>query len=202
MTTKNLNEERVLKVMNNNSIDDAPLYRVVLAKGVEATAADGQCNDYSLDNEESTCWSDLESELESQFPDTFFALDDQEIVIDTASTEREVTEEELNSIRDFAAEWLSEHEWHDAALYWNYYNGHGWTSHLLHSDDWACNDNKEYELLSEDDEKAKNVLDAYNRAQDASKDYVDGYCTIHDEESGYDVRFTEFSFQGSLADIF
>lgn len=193
--------ERVLKVVNG--VDDAPLYRVVWASDIQSTAADGQSNDYSLENGESTCWSDLESELESKYPDTYFEIgEDNEIDIDEWNTDREVSADELQAIRDFATDWLQEHEWHDDPLYWNYFDGSNWKSFLLYSEDCGINDNKEYELLDEDDEEAKKVLAAYERACEVTKEWDHGYFTFHDDETGYDVQFSQYSYQGSMADIY
>lgn len=54
--------------------DEVFTYLVVLAKQIENCAADGSNYDYSLENEESSCWSDLSAELERKYPGLRFLL--------------------------------------------------------------------------------------------------------------------------------
>lgn len=198
-----MKRDDVKVIKNLNQEDGYPSFYVVLAKEIENYAADGTSNDYSLENEESTCWSDLQSELESKYPGTSYELgDNNEINIDESYTDIEVSKEKLAEIRKFAADWLKEHEWHDDATWWNYFDGSNWKSELLHSGDQAVDDNKSMELLSDDDEDAINVLAAYDRAEDAHPEFEQGYATYHDEETGYDVRFSQWSGHASMADIF
>ena len=106
---------------------------------------DGSSTDYSLENENSTCEQDLLCAVEKEFGvsmcDLYLAGPDNEICSD------EIDDVRMEKIRAFAKAWLQRNEWHDSALYWNYFDGSNWQSVLLHSEDPDIDDNKEYELL-------------------------------------------------------
>ena len=200
------NDVRVLK--NNSYEDGYPQYLVILAKEIENYAADGTSYDYSLENEESTCWSDLESELENKYKGLVFGLENgNEICFDEWQSDTDALNgakesNKIQEIRKFAADWLDEHVWHDDPLYWNYFDGSNWKSVLLYSESEEVSDNLDYELLDEDDDEAKKVLAAYDRAEDASREWENGYSTYEDEETGLTVRFSQWSGHASMADIF
>lgn len=200
------NDIRVLRA--NNCEDGYPQYLVILAKEIESYAADGTSYDYSLENKDSACWNDLESELENKYDGLVFGLEnDNEICYDEWQSNDNAIEEakktnKIKEIREFAKEWLSEHEWHDEPLYWNYFDGSRWVSELLYSADCGVSDNKNYELLGEDDDETKKVVSAYNRAQNNMPTFENGYATYHDKETGYEVRFSQWSGHASMADVF
>ncbi len=199
------NDVRVLK--NINSTSDAQ-YLVVLDKEIENYAADGTSYDYSLENEESTCWSDLESELEDKYKGLVFGLEgDNEICFDEWQSDADALNEaektnKIQEIRKFAADWLDEHVWHDEPLFWNYFDGSNWKSVLLKSSDSGIDDNKPFELLDNNDKEAQDVLAAYNRAEDATPEWENGFFTYHDEETGYDIRFAQWSNKAMMAEVF
>jgi len=200
-----------VRVLKNNGYEDGyPQYLVILAKEIENYAADGTSYDYSLENEDSTCWEDLQRELEDKYKGLFFILeDDNEISYDEWQSDTDALNEakksnKIKEIRKFAADWLDEHVWHDEPLYWNYWGGSNWKSVLLYSKSGEVNNDYDYnyKLLDEDDNEAKEVLAAFDRAEDAPREWHNGYSTYEDEETGYEVRFSQFSGHGSMADIF
>lgn len=191
---------RVLKNVNHleNGID----YLVVYEDQISGTAADGTTYDYSLANGESTCWSDLESELEKKYDGLHFELGEgNEIEIDEWDSDEEALEEaektnKIKEIREFAKEWLEENECFYDCKFWNYWDGHNWKSELLYCEDPGVDDNKDYELLGEeipiDDEPDEEdiVLAAFERARKAAPEWHNGYANYKDEETGYLIMFS------------
>lgn len=191
---------RVLKNINyrENEVD----YFVVYEDQISGTAADGTTYDYSLRNGESTCWSDLESELEEKYEGLRFTLStDNEIDIDTWYSDDEALEKaektnKIEEIREFAKEWLEENEYFYDCKFWNYWDGHNWQSLLLYCEIPEVDDNKVYELLGEevtlDDgpDEEDIILAAFKRARKASPEWHNGYAHYKDEETGYLIKFS------------
>lgn len=193
---------RVLK--NINHLENGNDYLVVYEDQISDTAADGTTYDYSLKNEESTCWSDLESELEEKYEGLHFTLStDNEIDIDTWSSDDEALEEaektnKIEEIREFAKEWLEDNECLYDCKFWNYWDGHNWNSLLLYCENPEVDDNKDYELLGEDvtlddePDEADIVLTAFERAKKVSPDWHNGIAVYKDKETGYYIIFSYF----------
>ncbi len=187
--------------------DEVFTYLVVLAKQIENCAADGSNYDYSLENEESSCWSDLSAELERKYPGLRFLLvGDNEVWIDFYNSEDKAFDkaqenDTINEIREFAKKWLKEHEKLDnATLYWNVWDGSSWTSTpVRHSED--CEDDfNGYMLLSDDSDEATNVLKAYHNTSKLTKDFSQHhFVRIIDTETYIEVGFTNLMGAGYLA---
>ena len=206
-----MSDVRVLKNINHlgNGVD----YFVVYEDQISGTAADGTTFDYSLKNGESTCWSDLESELEEKYKGLSFALSEgNEIDIDTWDSDDEALEEaeqsnKVEEIREFAKEWLEENEYFYDCKFWNYWDGHNWQSWLLYCENPEVDDNKDYELLGEEitlnDEPDEEdiVLAAYKRARKASPEWRNGYAHYKDEETGYFITFSCYESDADAATV-
>lgn len=206
-----MSDVRVLKNINHlgNGVD----YFVVYEDQISGTAANGITFDYSLKNGESTCWSDLESELEEKYKGLRFTLrTDNEIDIDTWDSDDEALEEaeqsnKIEEIREFAKEWLEENEYFYDCKFWNYWDGHNWQSWLLYCENPEVDDNKDYELLGEeitlDDEPDEEdiVLAAYKRARKASPEWHNGYARYKDEETGYFITFSCYESNAEAASV-
>lgn len=182
---------------------DQPRYLVVLAKEIENHAADGSSYDYSLDNNESECEHDMMKAIEKKFGVNTAELslygEDNEL---EACIGSEISDELLTKINNFAKNWRKEYEWFDKPLYWNYFDGSNWMAELLHSEDEGANDNRQYDLLDNDDETAKEIIAAYDRAEDAKKQWENGYSTFIDEKTGYEIRFSQWCGHASMADVY
>lgn len=182
---------------------DQPKFLVVLAKEIENRAADGSSYDYSLENDESECEHDMMKAIEKKFKVDTAELsvygEDNEL---EACIDSEISDELLAKINDFAKIWRKENEWFDKPLYWNYFDGSNWRTELLHSEIEGVNNNRQYDLLDSNDETAKEVIAAYDRAEDAPKQWENGYSTFIDEETGYEIRFSQWSGHGSMADVY
>lgn len=195
-----MSDVRVLKNINC-PVDNAD-YLVIYEDQISGTAVDGTTFDYSLENGESTCWSNLESELEEKYKGLHFTLStDNEIDIDMWNSDDEALEEaeqsnKIEEIREFAKEWLEENEYFYDCKFWNYWDGHNWRSCLLYCEDPGVDDNKNYELLGEevtfDDgpDEEDIVLAVFERAKEASPEWHNGYAKYKDEETGYLVTFS------------
>lgn len=206
-----MSDVRVLK--NINHLENGVDYFVVYEDQISGTAADGTMYDYSLKNGESTCWSDLESELEGKYAGLRFSLStDNEIDIDTWSSDDEALEEaektnKIEEIREFAKEWLEENEYFYDCKFWNYWDGHNWKSWLLYCENPGVDDNKDYELLGEDvtldDEPDEEdiVLAAFERAKEASPEWHNGYAQYKDEETGYLIMFSCWEGDAYAAEV-
>lgn len=191
---------RVLKNINHPC--DGADYLVVYEDQINDTAADGTTYDYSLENGESTCYNDLETELEEKFKGLRFTLGaDNEIDIDEWESDDEVLTDaektnKIEKIRAFAKEWLEDNECFYDCKFWNYWDGHKWKSCLLYCEDPGVDDNKDYELLGEevtlDDEPDEEdiVLAAFERAKEASPEWSNGVAKYKDEETGYLIMFS------------
>ena len=193
----------IVVLENLQQEDDQPRYLVVLAKEIENYAADGSSYDYSLENGESECEYDMMKAIEKKFgintSDLSLCGEDNEL---EACIGSEISDELLAKINDFAKTWRKENEWFDSPTYWNYYAGSGYKSILLHSEVEDVNDNRQFGLLDNDDETAKKVIAAYDRAEDAPREWENGFSTYDDEETGYEIRFSRWSDHGSMADVF
>lgn len=206
-----MSDVRVLK--NINHLENGVDYFVVYEDQISGTAADGTTYDYSLKNGESTCWSDLESELEKKYEGLRFTLStDNEIDIDTWYSDDEALEEaektnKIEEIREFAKEWLENNECFYDCKFWNYWDGHNWKSELLYCEDPGVDDYKDYELLGEDvtldDEPDEEdiVLAAFERARKASPEWYNGYAHYKDEETGYFVTFSCWDGNAEAASV-
>lgn len=198
-----MKRDDIVVLENLQQEDDQPRYLVVLAKEIEKYAADGSSNDYSLKNNESECEYDMMKAIEKKFGvnSTELSLygDNNEL---EACIGSEITDEQLAKINDFAKVWRNENEWFDSPLYWNYYDGSNWKSELLHSEIEGVNDNRQYDLLDSNDENAKEVIAAYDRAEDVPREWKNGYSTFIDEETGYEIIFSQWSGHGSMADVY
>ena len=183
--------------------DNQPRYLVVLAKEIENYAADGSSFDYSLENGESECEYDMMKAIEAKFDINTSELsltgvdNELETCIDS-----EISDEVLVKINDFAKTWRKENEWFDSPLYWNYFDGSNWRTELLHSEVEGVNDNRQYDLLDSNDETAKEVIAAYDRAEDVPRRWENGYSTYIDEETGYEIRFSQWCGHASMADVY
>ena len=183
--------------------DDQPRFLVVLAKEIENHAADGSSYDYSLKNDESECEYDMMKAIEKKFGINSAELsicgEDNEL---EACLDSEISDELLVKINKFAKGWRKENEWFDNPLYWNYYDNSNYKSILLHSEVEDANNNRQFDLLDNDDETAKAVIAAYDRAEDAPREWENGFSTYYDEETGYEIRFSQWSGHGSMADVY
>lgn len=193
----------IVVLENLQQEDDQPRYLVVLAKEIENHAADGSSYDYSLNNDESECEYDMMKAIEKKFEVNTSELsiygEDNELETCIGS---EISDELLAEINKFAKKWREENEWFDKPLYWNYFDGSNRKSELLHSEVEGVNDNRQYDLLDNNDETAKEVIAAYDRAEDVQREWENGYSTFIDEETGYEIRFSQWSGHGSMADVY
>ena len=183
--------------------DDQPRFIIVLAKEIENYAADGSSYDYSLKNNECQCEYDMMKAIEKEFGINSAELslcgEDNEL---EACLDSEISDEQLAEINKFAKNWRKENEWFDNPLYWNYYDNSNYKSVLLHSEVEDANNNRQFDLLDNDDETAKAVIAAYDRAEDAPREWENGFSTYYDEETGYEIRFSQWSGHGSMADVY
>lgn len=193
----------IVVLENLQQEDDQPRYLVVLAKEIENYAADGSSYDYSLENGESECEYDMMKAIEKKFGINTAELslcgEDNELEACIASG---ISDELLAEINTFTKKWREENEWFDNPLYWNYFDGSNWKSELLHSEVEGVNDNRQYDLLDSNDETAKEVIAAYDRAEDVQRQWKNGYSTFIDEETGYEVRFSQWYGHASMADVY
>ena len=193
----------IVVLENLQQEDDQPRYLVVLAKEIENHAADGSSYDYSLDNNESECEYDMMKAIEENF-----GVNTAELSLYGEGNEleacigSEISDELLTKINNFAKNWRKEYEWFDKPLYWNYFDGSNWRAELLHSEEEGANDNRQYDLLDNDDETAKEIIAAYDRAEDSPKQWENGYSTFIDEETGYEIRFSKWCGHASMADVY
>lgn len=193
----------IVVLENLQQEDDQPKFLVVLAKEIENYAADGSSYDYSLKNNESTCEYDMMKAIEKKFGVNTAELslygEDNEI---EACIGSKISDELLSKINDFAKTWRKENEWFDSPTYWNYYDGSVYKSVLLHSEVEYVNDNRLYDLLDSNDDTAKEVIAAYDRAEDVQRQWENGHSTFFDEETGYEVIFYQWGGHGSMADVY
>lgn len=198
-----MKRDDIVVLENLQHEDDQPRFIVVLAKEIENYAADGSSYDYSLKNGESECEYDMMKAIEKKFGINSAELslcgEDNEL---EACLDSEISDELLSEINKFAKNWRKENEWFDKPLYWNYYGNSKYNSILLHSEAEDINNNREFDLLDNDDETAKAVIAAYDRAEDAPREWENGFSTYYDEETGYEIRFSRWSGYGSMADVF
>lgn len=193
----------IVVLENIQQEDDQPRFLVVLSKEIENYAADGSSFDYSLENSESECEYDMMKAIEKNF-----GIDSSELSLFGVDNEleadfdSEIDDDLIAKINDFAKTWRKEHEWFDEPLYWNYFDGSNWKSELLHSEVEYANDNRQYDLLDSDDETAKEVIAAYDRAEDVPRDWENGYSSFIDEETGYEIIFSQWSGHASMADVY
>lgn len=170
-------------------------YLVIYEDQISDGAADGTSFDYSLANGESTCWSELKDELESKYKGLSFDLgDDNQIEIDACFSDDDALAEAektnlIKEIRQFAKEWLEEYECYYDCQFWNYWDGHNWKSELLYCEIPGVDDNKDYELL-DDDEEESIILAVFERAKQASPEWNNGFAEYLDEETGFAVTFS------------
>ena len=193
----------IVVLENLHQEDDQPRYLVVLAKEIENHAADGSSYDYSLNNNESECEYDMMKAIEKKLVVNTSELslygEDNEL---EACIGSEISDELITKINNFAKNWRKEYEWFDKPLYWNYFDGSNWRSELIHSEEEGVNDNRQYDLLDNDDETAKKIIAAYDRAEDSTKQWENGYSTFIDEETGYEIRFSQWFGHASMADVY
>ena len=193
----------IVVLENLQQEDDQPRYLVVLSKEIENHAADGSSYDYSLDNNESECEYDMMKAIEENF-----GVNTAELSLYGEGNEleacigSEISDELLTKINNFAKNWRKEYEWFDKPLYWNYFDGSNWRAELLHSEEEGVNDNRQYDLLDNDDDTAKEIIAAYDRAEDYPKQWENGYSTFIDEETGYEIRFSKWCGHASMADVY
>lgn len=193
----------VVVLENLQQEDDQPRYLVVLAKEIENYAADGSSCDYSLENGESECEHDMMKAIEAKF-----GINTSELSLTGVDNEletcidSEISDELLVKINDFAKTWRKENEWFDSPLYWNYFDGSNWRTELLHSEVEGVNNNRQYNLLDSNDETAKEVIAAYDRAEDVPRQWENGYSTFIDEATGYEIRFSQWCGHASMADVY
>ena len=198
-----MKRDDIVVLENLQHEDDQPRFLVVLAKEIENYAADGSSYDYSLKNGESECEYDLMKAIEREFN-----VDSSELSLYGENNEletcigSEISDELLAEINKFAKNWRKENEWFDSPLYWNYYGNSNYKSILLHSEVEDANNNRQFDLLDNDDETAKAVIAAYDRAEDAPREWENGFSTFIDEETGYEIRFSRWSDHGSMADVY
>ena len=197
-----MKRDDIVVLENLQHEDDQPRFIVVLAKEIENYAADGSSYDYSLENGESECEYDMMKAIEKEFnvDSSELSLYGENNELETC-TDSEISDELLAKINDFAKTWRKENEWSDSPTYWNYYDGSGYKSVLLHSEVEDANNNRQFDLLDNDDETAKAVIAAYDRAEDAPREWENGF-SIYYDETGYVIRFSQWSGHGSMADVF
>lgn len=193
----------IVVLENLQQEDDQPRYLVVLAKEIENHAADGSSYDYSLGNNDSECEYDMMKAIDKKFGINTAELslcgEDNELEVCIGS---EISDDLLAKINDFAKTWRNENEWFDEPLYWNYFDGSNWRAVLLHSEVEYANDNRQYNLLDSNDDTAKDVIAAYERAEDVPRQWENGYSTFLDEETGYEIRFSQWYGHASMADVY
>lgn len=195
----------IVVLENLQQEDDQPRYLVVLAKEIENYAADGSSYDYSLENNDSECEYeyDMMKAIEKKFGINTAELslcgEDNEL---EACIDSEISDELLAEINTFAKKWRKENEWFDNPLYWNYFDGSNWKSELLYSEEECANNNRQYDLLDSNDDTAKEVIAAYDRAEDVQRQWENGYSTFIDEETGYEIRFSQWYGHASMADVY
>ena len=193
----------IVVLENLKQEDDQPRYLVVLAKEIENHAADGSSYDYSLGNNDSECEYDMMKAIDKKFGINTAELslcgEDNELEVCIGS---EISDDLLAKINDFAKTWRNENEWFDEPLYWNYFDGSNWRAVLLHSEVEYANDNRQYNLLDSNDDTAKDVIAAYDRAEDVPRQWENGYSTFLDEETGYEIRFSQWYGHASMADVY
>lgn len=198
-----MKRDDIVVLENIQREDNEPIFLVVLAKEIENYAADGSSYDYSLKNDESECEYDMMKAIEKKFGINTAELslygEDNEL---EACIGSEISDELLAEINIFAKKWREENEWFDEPLYWNYFDGSNWKSELLHSEVEGVNDNRQYDLLDKNDETAKEVIAAYDRAEDAPRRWENGYSTFIDKETGYEIRFSQWCGHASMADVY
>ena len=198
-----MKRDDIVVLENLQHEDDQPRFLVVLAKEIENYAADGSSYDYSLKNGESECEYDMMKAIEKKFGINSAELsicgEDNEL---EACLDSEISDDLLSEINKFAKTWRKENEWFDTPLYWNYYGNSNYKSILLHSEVEDVNNNRQFDLLDNDDETAKAVIAAYDRAEDVPRNWENGFSTFIDEETGYEIRFSQWSGHGSMADIY
>ena len=198
-----MKRDDIVVLENLQQQDDEPRFLVVLAKEIENYAADGSSYDYSLKNNECQCEYDMMKAIEKEFGINSAELslcgEDNEL---EACLDSEISDEQLAEINKFAKNWRKENEWFDNPLYWNYYDNSNYKSVLLHSEVEDANNNRQFDLLDNDDETAKAVIAAYDRAEDAPREWENGFSTYYDEETGYEIRFSQWSGHGSMADVY
>lgn len=193
----------IVVLENLQQEDDQSRYLVVLAKEIENHAADGSSYDYSLENNDSECEYDMMKAIEKKF-----GINTAELSLCGEANEleacigSEISDELLAEINTFAKKWRKENEWFDKPLYWNYFDGSNWRAELLHSEVEYVNDNRQYDLLDSNDETAKEVIAAYDRAEDVPRQWENGYSTFIDEETGYEIRFSQWYGHASMADVY
>ena len=160
----------VVVLENLQQEDDQPRYLVVLAKEIENYAADGSSFDYSLENGESECEYDMMKAIEKEFNVDSLELslcgENNEL---EACLDSEISDELLAEINKFAKGWRKENEWFDNPLYWNYYDNSNYKSILLHSEVEDANNNRQFDLLDNDDETAKAVIAAVKQQNQSRK---------------------------------
>ena len=198
-----MKRDDIVVLENLQQEDDQPRFLVVLAKEIENYAADGSSYDYSLKNNECECEYDMMKAIEKEFnvDSSELSLYGEDNELD-ACLDSEISDDLLAEINKFAKTWRKENEWFDSPTYWNYYDGSGYKSILLHSEVEDANNNRQFDLLDNDDETAKAVIAAYDRAEDAPREWENGFSTFIDEETGYEIRFSLWSGHGSMADVF
>ena len=206
-----MSDVKVLKNVNNS--DYGADYLVVYEDQISETAADGTTFDYSLENGNSTCWRDLEEELEEKYKGLRFELDtDNNIYIDKWGSDDEALEEaektnKIEEIREFAKKWLEDNECFLDCKFWNFWDGHNWKSMLLYCEDPGVDDNKDYELLGEEvtlnDEQDEEdiVLAAFKRARESSPEWHNGYAEYKDEETGFLIVFSCWEGDAYAAEV-
>lgn len=198
-----MKRDDIVVLENLQHEDDQPRFLVVLAKEIENYAADGSSYDYSLKNDESECEYDMMMAIEKEFN-----VDSSELSMYGENNEletcigSEISDEQLAEINKFAKKWRKDNEWFDNPLYWNYYDNSNYKSILLHSEAEDTNNNRQFDLLDNDDETAKAVISAYDRAEDAPREWENGFSTYYDEETGYEIRFSQWSGHGGMADVY
>ena len=139
--------------------------------------------------------SELKDELESKYKGLSFDLgDDNQIEIDACFSDDDALAEAektnlIKEIRQFAKEWLEEYECYYDCQFWNYWDGHNWKSELLYCENPGVDDNKDYELL-DDDEEESIILAVFERAKQASPEWNNGFAEYLDEETGFAVTFS------------
>ena len=83
----------------------------------------------------------------------------------------ELLEEKEDEIRKFADEWAAKNESLVKGNYIEYWNGSNHDTIVLWSDIDECDTQREYELLDEDDEDAKKVLEEYAASKFVEEDF-------------------------------
>ena len=172
-------ENRVFIVNEEMISYDANLNEAYDIYGNKFGAFDAE--DYSLENEYSEAWKDMESEGIKRFGDIFLEIDFKEkngtfFASNLDELELQNKETEIN---DFVNTWEKENKKETKSDYITYWDGHNWRTVFL---------NEDYGLRRIDEAEEREILSAFDDREE-KKD--DGECVIS-EANGYTFFETKY----------